>query len=438
LVLAAIAALVMAVLPVLAVHGPEIPPESSFHHVTPTEVSLGGEGGDCEAVDADGEFELRIENPQDGASIQANHGAFTVTFTILDVYKVGPNEFFDWTIDAAGTDLIVKGGSESAHYDYADEDHGIGGSVQGDDKVHATEKKGSRLHSVSHATVCYDVVATISGKVWHDHDQDGTQDNGVPATSEADEPDLVGWTVRAYDSSGTEVASTDTNVPAGTDADGEYSFPGLPIGEEYTICEEAPSGQWYQSNLPGPPAPSECPAGVGADLHPGEEPQGHFIDLQGDEPNADFGNFNTVNVVCDGRTIGEGEHAITLPSNADLCTKAQGEYVYETYEWADRTEVHDFGPIGGGGGFIYVTEIHTWSINNEQGSTLSYNDDNLLGDREALYCNFVPDNVPFVDLDDVTGLFPGNHTTCIIASTEDADGDRVDTLASRIDGRRWV
>lgn len=81
--------------------------------------------------------------------------------------------------------------------------------------------------------------AAVSGTYWIDNDKDGVQDAG--------EPGIAGMRVTLYNSSGVPVASTIT------DANGNYLFPNVTPGSNYTIgFEPPPNGTIFtQQNTPG-------------------------------------------------------------------------------------------------------------------------------------------------------------------------------------------
>lgn len=311
----ALVAVLIAAVPVWAGSGDPTGPLTTDKGVRATERDLGGQPNDCPAVGSSATYEYRIESPQDG-QFTDNQAGFPVVFT-LDKYKTGGNEFFDWDITGASVrDVVVKGGSNSAHFDYVDPAHDstwAGGAVTSDDGNHATEKSGNKLYAVSHVSFCYSVVGTISGNKWHDNDTDGTQDPSF-------EIGLTGWTIYLYDGA-TLVATTTTG------AGGNYSFDDVPLGADYTVCEgiETPSAgagdgvfSWAQSDLSSSTwSTTACPAGV--------EPGGHNVTLDGDASGLNFGNHLQVSVDCSADreepyTVilgGDGDPlaTITIPAN---------------------------------------------------------------------------------------------------------------------------
>ncbi len=428
LVLGAIVALVVAVLPAQAGGGPD-----SGNGVTPSEIEWGGGPGGCDfietegLVDSVGQYELWISNPKDQTYTwtHPDNPSITADFTLSNL-SASEDFFLNYEVaDAAVKQVIVNGGAKSALFDNPV-------LFTSDTLLHTQTKGGSpNLFKVSQTTFCFTLdFGTVSGVKYHDHDQNG--EFGGTDPEDAVEAGIQGWSISAFASDGSPAGGTTTA------ADGSYTL-ALPVGS-FTICEAAdvPTSigdlGWRES---APTAGADCSGFAG------QAPVGYAVTVvKGvDNGNNDFGNFVTTLVGC-GYT-GTGEHAITLPPPGPLCTKNTVEYVLESYVRQNGEQVHDFHALEETTGIAYVTEFHTWSIGQAQGSTLYYDDGD--GPFEALYCEFVPAHVPFEELADVTGLFPdggagedGKHTTCIITSTEDADGNRVDTLASFIDGRRWV
>jgi hypothetical protein len=445
-VLAAIVALIVAVVPVLGADDDGVP------DVIKVEEPLGGEGDDCSALVQDLGYphladleDFRVENPQNDTFTDPVTGA---DFTLNGL--VGGGKEFDWSTAHLVHAIVVKGGAKSVVYDYVE---GISppippggpapGPISSDEHLSAPDKdKGKGTFNVSHVSFCYElVVADISGTVWHDHDQNGV----IGGTADEDAVETAGqkdWTINLYDSDGFVAFDT-------TDVNGDYSFPLQPVGETYTICEirDPLSSQWGQSAVAGGNWQTRVCNGTE------EEPDGHVITLTTLVDDADFGNFNTVNVTC-GITIPDppvGDHVITLPTFASgLCLKPPGEYVFEVYTRVDLKEVHDFKPLGGfePDEVMHVTEVHVFSLEEdkeqETGRTLMYDDGK--GEAEALLClvnpidpdtgELDPDLVGDEALEQSDGPSGGPHTTCIITFTKNSDDSTTFFLYSKIDGRR--
>ena len=113
-VLAAALVLILAVLPA----GADNP--SSIAGVIPDTVNLGGQPNDCVApeIQSAAGYELRIENPQDGATYAATVPGYPtaqVTLSVSADDKVLGFEFDSATL--AAFDVVIKGGQKSTHYD---------------------------------------------------------------------------------------------------------------------------------------------------------------------------------------------------------------------------------------------------------------------------------------------------------------------------------
>ena len=131
----------------------------------------------------------------------------------------------NFTINTPGWvafDVVVKGGTNSNHYDYSASAVG----PQTSDTVLHSPPKGNRYDNLSHVTICYDEPppVSISGTKFHDRDTDGVLDNDNGEVEEG----LANWTIMAFQG-GDEVAS------AVTDTDGATTTE-LGTGT-YVVCE---------------------------------------------------------------------------------------------------------------------------------------------------------------------------------------------------------
>ncbi len=131
------------------------------------------------------------------ASLVVNTSQRTVNFTIN-------------TPGWVAFDVVVKGGTNSNHYDYLAS--AVGPQIS-DTVLHAPPK-GNRYDNLSHVTICYDEPppVSISGIKFHDRDTDGEVDNDNGEVEEG----LANWTIKAFQG-GKVVAS------AVTDTDGTYT-----------------------------------------------------------------------------------------------------------------------------------------------------------------------------------------------------------------------
>ncbi len=174
-------------------------------------------------------------------SLQVNSSQRTVNFTIT-------------TPGWVAFDVVVKGGTNSNHYDYLASAVG----PQTSDTVLHAPPKGNRYDNLSHVTICYDAPPplSISGTKFHDRDTDGELDNDNGEVEEG----LANWTIKAFQG-GNVVAS------AVTDTDGTYTLD-LAQGT-YVVCEvlktEAAPFEWQQST----PSGNDACTALGSGPRPG-------------------------------------------------------------------------------------------------------------------------------------------------------------------------
>lgn len=222
---------------------------SSDKGVTPTTIDLGGQANDCSSsqVNSVADWDFRVVNPINGTTYTDTRTGASFRIT-LDASQI--------TLGFVGTkaavyDLVVKGGQKSNWYDY-DATNGPG-PVTNDGTLHAPPK-GNTYFPVSHVSFCYSTKGSISGTVYNDLDS-----NGALKTSSPAEPGLAGWTVKAYNSSGTAVA---TSGPTGSN--GSYTLSNLELGSTYAICATPSSGLWALTEPTSTPsACSTSPGGRG-------------------------------------------------------------------------------------------------------------------------------------------------------------------------------
>lgn len=291
LAVATTAALIAVVVPASA-QAPEIPPPSGAD-VMPTVANTGGQDNDCQFVGSNAQYSYRFQTPQTG-TFETSVGGSPVTFT-LRLYKVSGEQFLDYTIDGAvALDVVVKGGSDSAHYD---NEASQAGPLAADTKLHATRSTtgSKKLYDVSHTTFCLSRLGTISGTVYEDANESQAKNTF--------EPGLEGWTVTLYAAG--EAVATDL-----TDANGGYSFPGQTLGTEYTVCVTAPEGTWAQTT---PTGNSYCAASP----QPEPGPAGHRFTLASPTQTADFGNIRTFFKTCGVKTEIPGKIEVYFSCTTD-------------------------------------------------------------------------------------------------------------------------
>ena len=291
------------VVPALAsTAGGSVPPPSATQQVLPTDVNTGGQSNDCQVFYASNPgsqppYQYRISNPQSGTYTTTAAGA-TVTFTLkMNPGNAGPtvspayanDKYVNFTATGAKVvDVGIKGGTDTTRYAYGSKPLGyVTGGTPTDSYLHApaqsvdANNQPTQLYSVSNLTFCFDVGGSVSGTVFQDANQNGTNDTGDTAQS--------GWTVRLYGStSSTPVTSTTSGT------NGSYRLKAvLDPAKTYRVCEAPPSGTWAQSK----PLPSSANLCSGT----GELKKGYsFIPASAtdDIGGKDFGNAPSVVASC--------------------------------------------------------------------------------------------------------------------------------------------
>jgi hypothetical protein len=281
----------LVVLPALASSPGSLVKPPSSQGITPVDVATGGQSNDCAIFNSSAANQFRISNPKTQTYSSTVNGApvtFKVTLNPADAQNApayANGKYLDFqSTGAAVVDVGIKGGTDETRYNYSGQ-AGAGpnlGSVSSDGIMHApaqttdsTTGLPTQLYSVSNLTFCFDLTGSVSGTVFQDKNQNGTNDSG-------DSP--LAWTVRLY-KNGAVVASTSSSS-----IDGSYTF-NVPLDTTatYAVCEAPPSGTWAQTK-PGPKSANVC---TGA----GELPKGYTFKptsstqaISGD----DFGNVPAV------------------------------------------------------------------------------------------------------------------------------------------------
>jgi hypothetical protein len=281
--------LIFVVIPAFATTaGQAIPPASVANGVTPIDVSTGGQPNDCSVFGSTAPYSYRISNPQSQTYTTTVAGQ-TVKFTVtMGPPNLGSSTTPAWGSDkymsftssgAAIVDVGIKGGSDTARYNYA----GLPvpgvtnpnlGFVASDTYLHAGAQsvngsgKPTLLYSVSNVTFCFDVAGKALGKVFNDANANGTRDSSESGQS--------GWTLNLY-KGGTKVSST-TSL-----SDGTYAFQGLTQGSTYTVCIVGQTG-WSQTR------PTSGTSGSAACSGTGESARGYTFTFNLCKTNLDFGN----------------------------------------------------------------------------------------------------------------------------------------------------
>jgi hypothetical protein len=442
-VLGALIGLVLfVVLPALATPpGVRIPPPSS-KGITPIDVPTGGQSDDCAvfyaAPNSAGKplYQYRISNPKTKTYSTTVNGV-TVTFTVtmnptnpppgsgsLPAYANDKYVSFSSTGGAAIVDVGIKGGTDTARYNYAGfpvpgATNTNYGSVSSDGYLHApaqsfdSNNNPTSLYSVSNLTFCFNLAGSASGTVYRDVNENGTKD-----TSESGQS---GWTVNLYSSpSSTPVATTTSG------STGSYSFV-VPFstGTTYRICEAPPSGTWAQSQ-PLPSTPNLCTAATELKKGYSFVPTSATQSFSGN----DFGNVQAIQQPTCPPTTPFGTTDESYVIQLAAC-KPDQQYVFNSGTdggkpfasvWAaDELQAN-----------VPMVERIRWSFagNTQNPFTVIYDDTFPFSRADAVpmhYCKVDPrtsefDLDPqFNDLSEMGAVLPGSDTSCLISTTESAD-----------------
>ena len=237
------------VLPALASNsGDRIPPAAVPSGLVPVDVPLGG-NGTCSNLFTSAVSALpslhEYDNVNPGTATGLPSGREDgVTFNLTLGGSNQKQVLQLSSTNAAIAGIGIKGGSESAVYDYTGREFAPGVTpkwVTGDGTLHAPASKytvsggvenPSQWYGISQLTVCYRVLAPISGTVFVDANGTG---------SLTGQTGLNGVTVTLLDNT-TGYQTTATTANGGT-----FSF-NQPVGDKYTVCSALPSG--YQQSAP--------------------------------------------------------------------------------------------------------------------------------------------------------------------------------------------
>lgn len=287
-----VAVTLLVVLPALASPTGALVPPPSSQGITPVDVATGGQSNDCAIFNSSAANQFRIANPKTQTYATTVNGVpvtFKVTVNPADAQSspaYANGKYLDFqSTGAAVVDVGIKGGTDETRYNYSGQVSGGGpnlGSVSSDGIMHAPAQTTdpntglpTQLYSVSNLTFCFDLAGSVSGKVFQDKNQNGTNDTG-------DSP--LSWTVRLY-KNGSVIATTSSSS-----SDGSYTF-SVPFDTSatYGVCEVPAPGTWAQTK----PAPNSANVCTGS----GELPKGYTFKptsstqtISGD----DFGNVPAV------------------------------------------------------------------------------------------------------------------------------------------------
>jgi hypothetical protein len=323
---AAVATTLFVVLPAVAsTPGDYVKPASVAAGVLPYDAAFGGNGA-CSNLFTGahvlpaGVREYDNNNPKTTAFSANSGNGDGVTFDLNLHNPSNTSQTLDVTgHGAAIVGIGIKGGTQTAAYDYF---HGYPGVfVTGDTGLHAPLQNNSYtttnvggtvvetgnsgaagpFYSISLLNVCYVPVPYIQGTVYHDNNQNGTNDDSSAAQ---------GWTVNLYSGVSAGVAGGGTVVKSQhTGPDGKYHFDLPAVGTTYRVCEapgETPpagSTNWVESQ----PRPSSSRLCTGAN----ELPKGYDVTpTLTTGVTDDFGNVGGVACPSAGSSVGSGPYTV--------------------------------------------------------------------------------------------------------------------------------
>src|SRR5690606_20560406 len=188
------------------------------------------------------------------------------------------------------------------------------------------------------------VVAGISGTVYVDRNDNGSFD-GADAGTEDSAPNggIAGVEVVLYEADGvTEVARTTT------DADGNYTFPGLPTGVDYVVKENQPAGYAEGKENGGNTATvSTLPVAGVTDQNFGE--------LRGALSGFVYEDFSSTGTTNNNGSMDAGEAPIATVTLTLSGTDVNGQAVNRTTT-TDNNGAYDFGDLLAGDYTITQTQ----------------------------------------------------------------------------------
>ena len=312
------------VLPALASSpGSSVPPASIPGGITPIDVGIGG-NATCSNVfpKVNG-----LPNLKTYLNVSPTTGTSSAVGTSFGLTMSNPSGGQRLAITSSPAVAIaavaLNGGTDNAAYDYTGLDFLPGvstGWVSGDGNLHAPAKNQNQTYTISHLTICYRLLATISGKVFNDADGSGsaTQTGIGPGTSE----------IRIFDNTTKKLSDVNTL------ADGTFSSP-QPIGDSYTVCAKLPSGYANQS----------APSGTSCGSATGYAPAGYTFTLAtGGSSTSNFGfqSLRTISgtIYSDNNLDGKFQNNNLAPAD----TLLNGSWTVQLFD----TTVGSATPVGSG------------------------------------------------------------------------------------------
>ena len=456
-------ALVM-VLPAIGAAGDPIPPAAKPSNVIPTVVNVGGSNFSCSANAGDtpaGMSTFQVPNPPQSQTTVTYNSANTaststplppgVIFTLTGLNGSSKGKFFAFTVTGARVFHVgVKGGSDSAWYDYygytpdsgatypyrggiaadgSTQSNGVPTTTTG---LHATKKDATNLYVASYTTFCYKPVVKIEGNVYEDTNADGVKNGSEGAFSS------------------TRTVTLDNGDSTTTNSDGHYTFY-VATGGTYTVCVTQNLSSEAQTQPSGNTAP------VGSDYcRTSPDVAGYRLTPTGDVGSIDFGLTAGTTAACNVQQTSSATGGATYSATMQgTSCKLGGEQMVFT-SWTDSgahfASLHPTSTglpactVGTGANCTVVLEQLTWTL--DPGTTpkpLKYDD-------TAPYTSY--EDMPYCKVDPTAGTFTpaevlpqrgdsSYHTSCLYSTTQKVVKpaavwfvERTDKVYSAQDGQR--
>jgi large repetitive protein len=182
---------------------------------------LGGKISGYVYVDAANDSTRTGDAPISGVLITVTDGTTTWT-AVTDA--AGFYSIAGLPVPAAGRTYTVTQTQPSAYVDGQESSTGTANPAGVNDTMSITLTQASRLSTENNFG---ERLASISGRIWLDADNDGVRD--------VTETTGIGGTITLLDGAGAVIATIPTN------SDGTYTFPNLPLGQ-YSVVETQPAG----------------------------------------------------------------------------------------------------------------------------------------------------------------------------------------------------
>jgi hypothetical protein len=459
------------VLPATGATGDPISPTAWPSGVTPTVVNVGGSNFNCSTNtggQASGMSTFQISNPPQSRTTVTYDSTNTasmstplpngVTFTISGLNGQAKGKYFAFTVSGARVFHVgVKGGSDSAWYNYYSGDPSYPNGVSGDGAtlsndnahpgdypyptsstgLHATKKDATNLYVASYTTFCYKPVVKIEGNVYEDTNGDGAKNGSESAFAT------------------TRTVTLDNGASTTTDSNGNYTFY-VAAGGTYTVCVNQNLSSEAQTQPSGSTAP------VGSDYcHTDPDVAGYRLTPTADVSNISFGLTAGTTGVCNRQqtstATGGATYSVTLQGSS--CKLGGQQLVFNT--WSDSgahfASLHPTSTglpacvVSTGANCNIVLEQITWTL--DAGSTpkpLKYSDaippPPLASWEDMPYCKVNPESGTFTPAQILPQRADSSyHTSCLYKSTQTVKSnggstvwyvEKIDNVYSAQDGNR--